>query len=222
MDWSSIAGGSQAHEGRKTMGTTPTVFVVDDEPIIRSSLQRLIESVSLKVETFAAANEFLEAYEVGAPGCVVLDVRMPGISGLDLQERMAERGIDIPIIFITAYGDVPMAVRALKAGAVDFLQKPFNNQTLLDCVQEAIEQDAQARHNRVRQEELATLFAELTPREREVMDLVVSGKPNREIAEQLGLSAKTIEVHRAHVMHKLRVDSLAELVRLHMAHKKSG
>ena len=203
------------------MVTEPTVFVVDDEPIIRSSLQRLIESVSLRVETFAAANEFLDAYQPGRPGCVVLDVRMPGISGLDLQDRMTERGIDIPVIFITAYGDVPMAVRALKAGAVDFLQKPFNNQTLLDCVQEAIEQDAKARRERARQDDIAALFAGLTPREREVMDLVVAGKPNREIATDLGLSAKTVEVHRAHVMSKLRVDSLADLVRLYMSYKKS-
>jgi two-component system, LuxR family, response regulator FixJ len=204
-----------------TMGTEPTVFVVDDEPIIRTSLQRLIQSVSLNVETFATAVEFLDAYQAGRPGCVVLDVRMPGISGLDLQDRMVERGIDIPVIFITAYGDVPMAVRALKAGAVDFLQKPFNNQTLLDCIQDAIGQDAQARRDRARQDELVTLFAELTPREREVMDLVVSGKPNREIAVELGLSAKTVEVHRAHVMHKLHVDSLADLVRLRLAYKKT-
>jgi two-component system, LuxR family, response regulator FixJ len=202
------------------MGPEPTVFVVDDEPIIRTSLQRLFQSVSLKVEVFATASEFLQAYQKGSPGCVVLDVRMPGISGLDLQDRMAERGIDIPIIFITAYGDVPMAVRALKAGAVDFLQKPYNNQTLLDCVQDAIERDAKARSEQVRHTELDALFAELTPREREVMDLVVSGKANREIATELGLSAKTIEVHRAHVMHKLRVDSLADLVRLYLAHKK--
>jgi two-component system, LuxR family, response regulator FixJ len=203
------------------MVTEPTVFVVDDEPIIRTSLQRLIESVSLKVETFGAANEFLDAYQPGRPGCVVLDVRMPGISGLDMQDRMAERGIDIPVIFITAYGDVPMAVRALKAGAVDFLQKPFNNQTLLDCVQEAIEQDAKARRERARHDDIATLFAGLTPREREVMDLVVAGKPNREIATDLGLSAKTVEVHRAHVMSKLHVDSLANLVRLYMSYKQT-
>jgi two-component system response regulator FixJ len=203
------------------MVTEPTVFVVDDEPIIRVSLQRLIESVSLRVETFAAAAEFLDAYQPGRPGCVVLDVRMPGISGLDLQDRMTERGIDIPVIFITAYGDVPMAVRALKAGAVDFLQKPFNNQTLLDCVQEAIEQDAKTRRERVRHDDIATLFAGLTPREHEVMGLVVAGKPNREIATDLGLSAKTVEVHRAHVMSKLRVDSLADLVRLYMSYKQT-
>jgi len=204
------------------MGTEPTVFVVDDEPIIRTSLERLMQSVSLKVETFATASEFLDAYTTGQPGCVVLDVRMPGISGLDLQDRMAERGVDIPIIFITAYGDVPMAVRALKGGAVDFLQKPYNNQTLLDRVQEAIEKDVRARSERAKHDDLAALFGELTPREHEVMDMVVAGKANREIAVALGLSAKTIEVHRAHVMRKLKVDSLADLVRLYLAYRKSA
>ncbi|HVP11609.1 MAG TPA: response regulator transcription factor [Phycisphaerae bacterium] len=209
-------------EGTTTMGTEPTVFVVDDEPIIRTSLERLMQSVSLKVETFATASEFLDAYTTGQPGCVVLDVRMPGISGLDLQDRMAERGVDIPIIFITAYGDVPMAVRALKGGAVDFLQKPYNNQTLLDRVQEAIEKDVRARSERAKHDDLAALFGELTPREHEVMDMVVAGKANREIAVALGLSAKTIEVHRAHVMRKLKVDSLADLVRLYLAYRKSA
>lgn len=198
------------------MEVEPTVFVVDDEPVIRASLQRLLESVSLRVETYASANEFLDAFQPGRPGCIVLDVRMPGISGLDLQERLSVLGIDLPIIFVTAYGDVPMAVRALKGGAVDFVQKPFNSQALLDRIQVAIQQNVEAGRRRREREELAVRFSALTPREREVMQLVVAGKSNREIAEDLGLSAKTVEVHRAHVMRKVRADSLAELVRMHI------
>lgn len=198
------------------MEVEPTVFVVDDEPVIRASLQRLLESVSLRVETYASANEFLDAFQPGRPGCIVLDVRMPGISGLDLQERLSVLGIDLPIIFVTAYGDVPMAVRALKGGAVDFVQKPFNSQALLDRIQVAIQQNVEAGRRRREREELAARFSALTPREREVMQLVVAGKSNREIAEDLGLSAKTVEVHRAHVMRKVRADSLAELVRMHI------
>jgi RNA polymerase sigma factor (sigma-70 family) len=196
----------------------PTVFVVDDEPSIRDSLQRLIESVALRVETYGSASEFLEAYRPDTPGCLVLDVRMPGISGLDLQDRLAERKIDIPIIFMTAYGDVPMAVRALKAGALEFLQKPFNHQELLDCIQEALEQDADTRRHREQQDEAAARFAKLTARERQVLEMVVAGKPNREIAAALGLSAKTIEVHRAHLMRKLHANSTADVVRLYMTY----
>jgi FixJ family two-component response regulator len=200
------------------MDTEATVFIVDDEPIIRASLQRLLESVSLRVETFASASEFLGAYKPVRCGCLVLDVRMPGLSGLDLQDRLNAQGIDLPVIFVTAHGDVPMAVRALKGGAVDFLQKPFNNQALLDCVQEALQQNAEVGRRRAAMEELGARFGALTPREREVAQLVVAGKVNREIAEELGLSAKTVEVHRAHLMRKMRADSLAELVRMYMAY----
>ncbi len=199
----------------------PTVFVVDDEPVIRASLQRLLESVSLRVETYASASEFLDALKPGRPGCLVLDVRMPGISGLDLQERLSTLGIDLPIIFVTAYGDVPMAVRALKGGAVDFVQKPFNSQALLDRIHVAIQQNVEAGRRRKEREELGVRFSLLTPREREVMDLVVAGRANREIAEQLGLSPKTVEVHRAHVMRKLQAGSAAELVRMHMTYHQT-
>jgi len=204
------------------METEATVFIVDDEPVIRASLQRLLESVSLRVEAFASASEFLTAYKPGRPGCLVLDVRMPGLSGLELHERLNAQGVDLPIIFVTAYGDVPMAVRALKGGAVNFLQKPFNNQALLDCVQEALQQNAESRRQLAELEELGARFASLTPREREVTRLVVAGKANREIAEELGLSAKTVEVHRAHLMQKTRADSLAELVRMYVAYYEGG
>ncbi len=196
------------------MENEPTVFVVDDDPAMRQSLRWLIESVNLSVETYAAAQEFLAAYDPSRSGCLVLDVRMPGMGGLDLQDELRSREIEIPIIIVTGYAEVPTAVRALKGGAVDFIEKPFSDQLLLDRIQQAIASDRQARARQAERAELSARVAQLTPREREVMQLVVGGSSNREIAAELGLSVKTVEVHRARVMEKMKVDSLAELVRL--------
>lgn len=197
----------------------PTVFVVDDDQAMRKSLHWLIESVGLNVETFPSARRFLESYTPGRPGCLVLDMRMPGISGLELQEKLKARNITIPVIFITGHGDVPMAVRAMKAGAIDFIEKPFNDQLLLDRIQHALEQDAQSRSGQAQRAELAARLALLTPREREVMEMVAEGKPNKVIAAQLGVSAKTVEAHRAKVMEKMQAKSLADLIRMVMAYQ---
>jgi two-component system, LuxR family, response regulator FixJ len=191
-----------------------TVFVVDDDAAVCDSLRFLIESVGLRVETFASAGAFLAAYEPGTPGCLVLDLRMPGMSGLELQEQMARRGLNLPVIIITAHGDVPAAVRAMRAGAIDFMSKPFSDQALLDRIHQALEKDAQARSERAARDAVAARIALLTPREREVMDLVVSGKANKEIAAVLDLSAKTVETHRARVMDKMQANSVADLVRM--------
>ncbi|MDA1055990.1 MAG: response regulator [Planctomycetota bacterium] len=191
-----------------------TVFVVDDDPAIRHSLSELISSVGLPVKTYAAAQEFLDAYDPEVPGCVIIDVRMPGMSGLQLQERLADLPIGIPMIILTAHASVPMAVGALRKGAVAFLEKPCNGQELLDRIQEAIEQDGCRRREQAEQSHVAAYIDALTPREREVLDLIVVGKPNKAIAAKLGISRRTVEVHRAHVMEKLQVDSIAELVRL--------
>ncbi len=198
------------------MQDQPTVFVVDDDAAMRDSLRWLIESIDLSVQTFENAAAFLEAYRPDQPGCLVVDVRMPGMSGLELQEKLSAHSIALPVIVISGHADVPMAVRALKGGAVDFLQKPFDDQALIDRVQDAIERDRGARQARRRQEDLAALFGRLTPREREVMELVVSGKANKQIAAILDRSEKTVEHHRAHVMRKMDVNSLAELVQLRM------
>jgi RNA polymerase sigma factor (sigma-70 family) len=166
------------------------------------------------VETYATAQEFLDKYQRSQSGCLVLDVRMPGLGGLELQERLATDNLQIPIIFITGHGDVPMTARAMKAGAVDFIQKPFNEQDLLDAISRALETDARQRKSRAAQDHVMSLVETLTPREREVMLLVVTGKLNKEIAAQLGITEKTIKVHRARVMEKMQADSLAELVLL--------
>ena len=192
----------------------PTVFVVDDDPAMRESLRWLIESVGLRVETYSVPQDFLQTYDAARPGCLVLDMRMPGMSGLELQEELTERKATLPIIIVTGYAEVPMAVRALKAGAVDFIEKPFSDQLLLDRIQQAIETDRQTRGQQAYKAQLATRIASLSAREREVMELVIAGKANREIAEELGLSQKTVEVHRSRVMEKMQVDSLAELVRV--------
>jgi RNA polymerase sigma factor (sigma-70 family) len=168
------------------------------------------------VETFASAQAFLDDYDSSKPGCLVLDVRMPGISGLELQERLAARRINVPIIFITGHGDVQMAVRALQAGAFDFVEKPFNDQDLLDRIQKAIAFDAERRGKEAQRAQLQALFASLTPREREVLDLVVEGMSNKAIANTLGLSAKTVEVHRAKVMEKMHARSISDLVKMAM------
>jgi FixJ family two-component response regulator len=190
------------------------VFVVDDDTPLRESLRDLIHSVRLRVEAFASAQDFLRSKRPDVPSCLVLDVRLKGVSGLDLQKRMIEGGIDIPIIFITGHGDIPMAVQAMKAGAVEFLRKPFRDQDLLDAIQQALERDCKAREQRAEIAELHSRFDSLTPREREVMALVAAGLLNKQVAGELGTSEASVKVHRQHVMEKLGAGSLAELVRM--------
>jgi len=190
------------------------VFVVDDDAAIRESLKDLIQSVGLRVERFASAQEFLRAKRPDVPGCLVLDVRLKGSSGLDLQTRMAKAGVEIPIIFMTGHGDIPMTVQAMKAGAVEFLTKPFRDQDLLDAIQQALERDRKAREQRAKIEELHARYRSLTTREREVMTLVVSGLLNKQVAGELGTSEASVKVHRQHVMGKIGAGSLAELVRI--------
>jgi len=192
----------------------PTVFVVDDEAVMRDSLRYLIESTGLRVETYADAATFLATIRPDMPGCVILDVRMPGMSGLDLQTELTRRGIDLPAIVVTGHAEVPMAVQAVKAGAIDFIEKPFSDQLLLDRVRQGIELDGRSREARVRRAEANRRLGLLTHREREVLDHVVAGMANKEIAAALQLSPKTVEVHRAHVMEKMKASSVAELVRL--------
>jgi len=192
----------------------PTVFVVDDDRAMRESLSWLLDSVGLRVRSYATAADFLAEHDPAQPGCLVLDVRMPGMSGLDLQAELARRGVELPTIVITGHAEVSMAVRAVKAGAIDFIEKPFSDQLLLDRVRQALEIDLEAREVRRRREHARRRLATLTAREREVLNLVVAGKANKEIASALGVSPKTVEVHRAHVMSKMCVDSLAELIRL--------
>ena len=190
------------------------VFVIDDDASMRDAVSRLLNAVGLTVQTFASAREFLAGRLPDVPGCVVLDVRLPGLSGLDLQREMVERGIHIPVIFITGHGDIPMSVQAMKAGAVEFLTKPFRDQDLLDAVRSGIQLDRQGRKERAELAELRDGLRQLTPREREVMSLVVAGLLNKQIALRLGTSEKTIKIHRSHVMQKMRADSLADLVRM--------
>jgi FixJ family two-component response regulator len=196
------------------MPPEPIVFVVDDDRAMRESLRWLLESVGLTVRTYANAADFLREYEPTQPGCLVLDVRMPGMSGLDLQADLVRRGAGLPTIVVTGHAEVPMAVRAVKAGAVDFIEKPFSDQLLLDRVRQALEIDRLEREVRRRREEARRRLELLTTREREVLMLVAAGKANKEIAAELGLSPKTVEVHRSHVMSKMSVDSLAELIRV--------
>jgi FixJ family two-component response regulator len=190
------------------------VFVVDDDVGTRESLKNLIRSVGLRVEAFASAQDFLRSTRPDVPGCLVLDVRLPGLSGLDLQKRMAEVELEIPIVFITGHGDIPMSVRAMKAGAVEFLTKPFRDQELLDAVQQALERDRNAREQRTEVQALHSRYRLLTPREREVMALVVTGLLNKQIAGELGTSEASVKVHRQHVMGKMQAGSLAALVRM--------
>jgi two-component system response regulator FixJ len=192
----------------------PIVFVVDDDRAMRDSLRWLLESIGLSVRTYATAADFLSDHDPAQPGCLVLDVRMPGMSGLDLQTELANRGSELPTIVVTGHAEVAMAVRAVKAGALDFIEKPFSDQLLLDRVRQALEIDRQSREVRVRREDARRRLASLSAREREVLSLVAAGKANKEVAAALRLSPKTVEVHRAHVMSKMAVDSLAELIRV--------
>lgn len=194
-----------------------TVFVVDDDDAVRDSLRLLLKSASIPCETFPSAQDFLAQYQAGQPGCLALDVRMPGMSGLEMQQELNLRGATIPVIFITGHGDIPMAVEAMQHGAFDFLQKPFRDQELLDRVQRALSRDAENRTRLHHTDRIRERLATLSPREREVLDLVTQGKANKMVAGDLGVSQRTVEIHRAHVMQKMEAGSLAELVRMMMA-----
>jgi FixJ family two-component response regulator len=192
----------------------PTIFVVDDDAAVRDALKLLLRSVGQAVETFGSAQEFLDAYSEDRPGCLVLDIRMPGMSGLELQQKLNEKHSILPIIFITGHGDVPMAVEAMQAGAVDFIQKPFRDQDLIDRINQALEKDGSNRAALGERNDIRRRLDTLTPREREVLDLVVHGKANKVIAGDLKLSQRTVEIHRARVMEKMQASSLAHLVRM--------
>jgi FixJ family two-component response regulator len=194
--------------------SNPVVFVIDDDPSVRDALDSLIRSVALNVQSFASTEEFLLTKRPEAPGCIVLDVRLPGRSGLDFQHEMIKSNIRLPVIFITGHGDVPMSVKAIKAGAIEFLTKPFREQELLDAIHDGIARDRIQRQSAEIAGKLGSLFAGLTPREREIMLQVVSGRPNKQIAARLKLSEFTVKVHRGHVMRKMKAKSLADLVRM--------
>ena len=191
-----------------------TIYIVDDDEGVRNSLRFLLKSVGHVCQTLASANEFLETYQPKQPGCLILDVRMPGMSGLELQQQLNLRGAIIPVIFITGHGDVPMAVEAMQHGASDFLQKPFRDQDLLDRIQRALERDARNRAALTEHERIRASFDSLTPREREVLALITRGKSNKVMAAELGVSQRTVEIHRARVMDKTGAASLAQLVRM--------
>jgi two-component system, LuxR family, response regulator FixJ len=193
---------------------TPCVFVVDDDDAVRSSLRLLLKSVGQPAEAFGSAQAFLDAFDPDRPGCLVLDIRMPGMSGLELQQKLNAMHAITPIVFITGHGDVPMAVEAMQNGAVDFIQKPFRDQDLLDRINQALEKDKANRTGLLARDEIRRRMATLTPREREVLDLVTQGKANKVVAGDLDVSQRTVEIHRARVMEKMEASSLAHLVRM--------
>lgn len=201
----------------EAMADTQTVYIVDDDHAIRHAMELLMASVGLDFEVFESADQFLENHSNDRAGCLVLDIRMPGLGGLELQEKLLEMGSGLPIIFITGHGDVPMAVEAMQKGAVDFIQKPFRDQELLDRISLALKTDEERRSTRVEKAEVAANVARLTNRESQVFDLVITGKPNKVIAYELGVSQRTVEIHRARVMEKMQAKSLADLVRMHLA-----
>jgi len=194
--------------------TVPTVFIVDDDRGMRQAIQDLVESVGLRAESFATGEEFLNTKHIGSPSCLVLDVRLPQMSGLDFQRRLTDINMRIPIIFITAHGDIPMSVRALKSGAVEFLTKPFRDQDLLDAIQQALQRDRADRERQAEIHDLQERYHALTSRECEVMTLVVSGMLNKQIAGEIGASEATVKIHRGHVMQKMQAGSVVELVRM--------
>ena len=197
-----------------TTEALPTVFIVDDDRGLRQAIQDLVESVGLRAESFASGEDFLRAKRMNRPSCLVLDVRLPQMSGLDFQQRLTEAGIQIPIIFITAHGDIPMSVRALKSGALEFLTKPFRDQDLLDAIHQALERDRVARELQSEIHNLQERVRTLTAREQEVMSLVVSGMLNKQIASEIGTSEATVKIHRGNVMRKMKAGSVVDLVRM--------
>ena len=192
----------------------PVVYVVDDDPAVLDSVRWLVESVDLKVETYPSGRDFLDSYQPHQPGCLIADVRMPGMSGLELQQELSARGYGIPVIIITGHGDLPMAIQAMKDGAYDFIQKPFGDQALIDTVQKAVEQNLATSMERLFLQDIQERLNKLTPREKEVLDQVVAGEPNKRIAGTLGVSEKTVEAHRSKVMEKMQAKSLANLIKM--------
>jgi FixJ family two-component response regulator len=199
---------------KESSGLEPTVFVVDDDPSMRAALANLFRSIDLGVEVFGSATEFLQANLPDIASCLVLDIRLPGVNGLDFQTRLANANIRIPVVFMTGHGDIPMSVRAMKAGAIDFLTKPFRDQDMLDAVTKALERDRAGRQTEKAVTDLRLMFESLTPREREVLALVTAGLMNKQIAGKLGVSEITVKIHRGHAMKKMKARSLADLVRM--------